>query len=107
MLETINGDYEVGPRKHLNQPVQEEFIIVRSGLEILFKDTLGFAHGFESQLPVGHAFPLVAFLAISARRSGAVDAAWAGSPSGATGAGLLSTGLGCCPVAMSIIDLAS
>jgi hypothetical protein len=107
MLETIDGHYEVGPRKHLNQPVQKEFVIVRSGLEILFKDTLGFAHGFESQLPVGHAFPLVAFLAISARRSGAIDAAWAGSPSGATGAGLLSTGLGCCPVAMSIIDLAS
>jgi hypothetical protein len=54
MLETIDGDYEVGPRKHLNQPVQEEFVIVRSWLKILFKDTLGFAHGFESQLPVGH-----------------------------------------------------
>ena len=26
MLETIDGDYEVGPRKHLNQPVQEEFV---------------------------------------------------------------------------------
>ena len=54
MLETINGDYEVGPRKHLNQPIQEVFVIVRSGFEILFKDALGFAHGFESQLPVGH-----------------------------------------------------
>jgi hypothetical protein len=106
MLETINGDYEVGPRKHLNQPIQEEFVIVRSGFEILFKDPLGFAHGFESQLPVGHAFPLVAFLAISARRSGA-DAAWAGSPPGPTGAGLLSTGLGCWPAAMSISDLAT
>jgi hypothetical protein len=27
---------------------------VWSGFEILFKDPLGFAHGFESQLPVGH-----------------------------------------------------
>jgi hypothetical protein len=53
-LQAIDGDNKVGSRKHLNQPVQEEFIIVRSGFEILFKDTLGFAHGFDSQLLIGH-----------------------------------------------------
>jgi hypothetical protein len=54
MLEAIDSNNEVGPRKHLNQPVQEELVIVRSGFEILFKDTLGFADGIESQLAVGH-----------------------------------------------------
>jgi hypothetical protein len=53
-LQAIDGDNKVGSRKHLNQPVQEEFVIVRSGFEILFKDTLGSAHGFDSQLLIGH-----------------------------------------------------
>jgi hypothetical protein len=54
VLQTIDGDNEVGPRQHLDQPVQKALIIVRSGFEILFKDPLRFAHGFEGQLPVRH-----------------------------------------------------
>ena len=46
-LQAIDGDNKVGPRKHLNQPVQKEFVIVRSGFEIFLKDSLGFADGFE------------------------------------------------------------
>jgi len=54
MLQTIDGDNEVGPRQHLDQPVQKALVIVRSGFEIFFKDPLRFAHGFEGQLPVRH-----------------------------------------------------
>jgi hypothetical protein len=46
-LQAIDGDNKIGPRKYLNQPVQKEFVIVRSGFEILFKDPLGFADSFE------------------------------------------------------------
>jgi hypothetical protein len=54
VLQTIDGDNEVGSRKHLDQPVKKALVVVRSGFEILFKDPLRFAHGFESQLPVRH-----------------------------------------------------
>jgi hypothetical protein len=53
-LQTIDGDHNVGPLEHLNQPVEKALVVVRSRLEILFNDALSGAYGLKRQLLIGH-----------------------------------------------------
>ena len=94
---------------HRNGQVSDDLPIVQ--VETLQNRALSHVRDF-SRIFARHS--LVALLAISACRSDVrVEVAWAALPfnlalrPSATATGLLSTGLGCCPVTLSIIDLAS
>jgi hypothetical protein len=43
-LQASDGYKHVGPLEHLNQLVKDALVIVRSGLQIFFKDPLRVAH---------------------------------------------------------------
>jgi len=53
-LQTIDGDQDGGPLEHFNQPVEQAFVIVLSGLKVFFKDALGIADGLNSQFLIAH-----------------------------------------------------
>ena len=46
--QTIDGDRDGGPFKHLDQPVEKRFVVVMSWLKILFKNVLGFNDGLNN-----------------------------------------------------------
>jgi hypothetical protein len=46
-LQTINGDNNVGSLEHLNQPIEDALVIVRSRLKVFFEDALCIAHGLK------------------------------------------------------------
>jgi hypothetical protein len=52
--QTIDGDKDRGPFKHLHQPVEKQFVIVMSWLKIFFKNLLGFTNGLNGQFLIAH-----------------------------------------------------
>jgi hypothetical protein len=52
--QTIDGDKDRGPFKHLDQPVEQAFVVVMSWLKIFFKNVLGFTDGLNRQFLIAH-----------------------------------------------------
>jgi hypothetical protein len=52
--QTIDGDEDGGPLKHLDQSVEQPFVVVMSWLKIFFKNVLGFTDGLNGQFLIAH-----------------------------------------------------
>jgi hypothetical protein len=52
--QTVDGDKDRGPFKHLHQPVEQAFAVVMSWLKIFFKNVLGFTDGLNGQFLIAH-----------------------------------------------------
>jgi hypothetical protein len=46
-LQAIDGDNKVGPLEHFNQPIKDALVVVRTRLQIFFKDALRLADGLK------------------------------------------------------------
>jgi hypothetical protein len=53
-LQAIDGDHDGGALEHLDQSVEQAFVVVVSWLEVFFQDALGITDGLNSQFLVAH-----------------------------------------------------
>jgi hypothetical protein len=82
--QTIDGDEDRGPFKHLHQPVEQPFVVVMSWLKIFFKNVLGCTDGLNGQFLIAHllgapcnltAYPIRSWQSCSAIGTGAAKPA--------------------------------
>jgi hypothetical protein len=59
--QTIHGDEDCRPFKHLHQPVEKSFAVVMFWLKVFFKNALGFTDGLNGQFLIVHCLELPAF----------------------------------------------
>ena len=56
--QTIDGDEERGPFKHLHEPVEKSFVVVMFWLKIFFKNALGFTDSLNGEFLIAHCLEL-------------------------------------------------
>lgn len=56
LAQTAYGNDQIGPLKNLDQPVENAFTVVGTGLKVFVQYAQDFAEGLKSQLLIGHVF---------------------------------------------------
>jgi hypothetical protein len=53
-LHSTDSDHKIGAVEHLDQPVEDALIVMRSRLDVFLMYSLRFANGLKSQLLISH-----------------------------------------------------